>query len=181
MFRRVLIVVIIGLFVNACETTGRKDGGASVDERSTGTGAEANPAQTGDGITTYGASEDRLSAEQELNTPGGHLSTRVIYFDYDSTTILPQFNDAIQAHADLLQRYPELALSLEGHADERGSREYNLALGERRAKAVKKQLMVLGASSTQTRTTSYGEERPVATGHDEQSWAENRRVEIIYR
>ena len=105
---------------------------------------------------------------------------RVIYFDYDSSTVLSQFEEIIQAHADFLQANPRLVTSLEGHADERGSREYNLALGERRALAIKQQLLVLGAAADQVRTVSYGEERPADPGHDEQAWGLNRRVEFVY-
>lgn len=114
------------------------------------------------------------------NDPNGPLSVRVIYFDLDSSTVRADFRSTIEAHAAYLAGNPDVSISLEGHADERGSREYNLALGERRALAVRKQLVLLGASAGQAQAVSYGEERPVMEGSDEESYALNRRVEIIY-
>ncbi len=110
----------------------------------------------------------------------GPLSVRVIYFDYDRSNVREAFRGTIEAHAAYLANNPDVSIALEGHADERGSREYNLALGERRALAVRKQLVLLGASAGQVRAVSYGEERPVTEGHDEGSYAPNRRVEILY-
>jgi peptidoglycan-associated lipoprotein len=104
----------------------------------------------------------------------------VIYFDYDSANIRPEFNETVAAHAALLAANADISVTLEGHADERGSREYNIALGERRALAVRRQLVLLGASAAQIRAVSYGEERPAVEGHDEQSYSLNRRVELVY-
>jgi peptidoglycan-associated lipoprotein len=87
----------------------------------------------------------------------------------------------VQAHAKYLGAHPQTTITLEGHTDETGSREYNLALGERRALTVRRQLVLLGATAGQIKTVSYGEERPVAEGHDEQSYSQNRRAEIIYQ
>ena len=86
----------------------------------------------------------------------------------------------LEAHANYLAQNPNVTIALEGHADERGPREYNLALGERRSQSVKSQMMVFGPSASQLRSTSYGEERPASDSHDEQGWSQNRRVEIIY-
>jgi len=110
----------------------------------------------------------------------GLLQQLTIYFDYDSSEIRSDFNEMLKAHARQLQQNPNLRVRLEGHADERGSREYNIALGERRAQAVRQVLQLQGASSTQLSTVSYGEERPKSLGHDETSWAQNRRVELVY-
>ena len=114
------------------------------------------------------------------NDPNGPLSVRVIYFDLDSSNVRGDFRTAIEAHAAYLAANAEVAIRLEGHADERGSREYNLALGERRALTVRKQLVLLGASAGQVSAVSYGEERPVSDGSYDESYALNRRVEIIY-
>lgn len=108
------------------------------------------------------------------------LSKRVIYFDYDSSVIKDQARDIIRAHAEYLAQNSRVSITLEGHCDERGTREYNLALGERRANAVRDLLLVMGASRSQIRTTSFGEERPVAFGHDESSWSQNRRAQFVY-
>lgn len=109
------------------------------------------------------------------------LSTRTLYFEYDESEIRPEYLDVIAAHAQHLVRNPDQRILLEGHCDERGSREYNIGLGERRAHAVRRAMLVQGVSASQIRTISYGEERPAVPGHNESAWARNRRVEIVYR
>ena len=115
--------------------------------------------------------------------PGGAalLSQTVIYFDFDQSTIRPEFRDVLAAHAANLATKPGMSLRLEGHADERGSREYNIGLGERRAQAVKRALMLNGVKAGNLNTISYGEEKPMVQGTGEQSWSKNRRVELVYR
>jgi len=109
------------------------------------------------------------------------LQTLVIYFDFDQADIKPEFTQVIQAHGQRLASSQSLQVRLEGHTDERGSREYNIGLGERRAQSVRRALMLNGANASQITTVSYGEERPAATGSDEESWRLNRRVELVYR
>lgn len=104
----------------------------------------------------------------------------VIYFDYDRDQIKPEFRELIAAHAAYLRAHPQVQVKLGGHADERGSREYNLALSERRAKAVYDQLLLAGVAQSQLSTAAYGEEYPAAEGHGETSWSKNRRVEFEY-
>ena len=133
-----------------------------------------------DGAQTYGAEDESSSAFNQLDDPQSPLSVRIIYFEYDSSEIRSDYRSTIEAHALYLQQNPNTSIILEGHADERGSREYNLALGERRAKTVKQQMLLLGANSNQIRLVSYGEERPASDGHDDASWQQNRRVEILY-
>lgn len=108
------------------------------------------------------------------------LQTRVIYFDFDRYDIRYDSEAVLAAHAAYLSANPGARVRVEGHADERGTREYNMALGERRAKAAAAYLTSRGASSSQIEVISYGEERPVALGHDESSWAQNRRAELQY-
>ncbi|SFN24194.1 peptidoglycan-associated lipoprotein Pal [Dokdonella immobilis] len=108
------------------------------------------------------------------------LRQRVIYFDLDRTEIKPEFQAQVACHAEYLRQFPNARVTLEGHADERGTREYNLGLGERRGNAVSGSLSAAGASSGQLTVVSYGEERPVDRGHDESAWSKNRRVEIVY-
>jgi peptidoglycan-associated lipoprotein len=115
-----------------------------------------------------------------LDDPDSPLSRRVIYFDLDSSSISDEDRELITAHAEFLAAHPEISAILEGHADERGTREYNIALGERRAKAVKQLLSVQGVGQNQAQVISFGEERPVALDHSEDSWRLNRRVEILY-
>ena len=105
---------------------------------------------------------------------------RVIYFDYDRSELRPEFLDIVAQHGRYLAQNPDGRVRLEGHTDERGSREYNVALGESRAKTVSRMLQLQGVSSAQVRTISYGEELPVDEGHNSEAWAENRRVNVIY-
>lgn len=110
----------------------------------------------------------------------GPLSKRVIYFMYDSDEVLPEYRSVISAHAEYLASHPDQKAVLAGHADERGSSEYNVALGEQRAKSVLRMMQVQGAGRDQVWVVSFGEEKPSESGHDESSWQQNRRVEINY-
>ncbi|EIJ42821.1 peptidoglycan-associated lipoprotein [Beggiatoa alba B18LD] len=105
---------------------------------------------------------------------------RIVFFDYDRSDIRPEGRNLLEEHARFLSANPTAAVRLEGHADERGSREYNLALGERRAESVKRMLTILGVSADRLTTLSYGEERPLDLGNNESSWQRNRRVELVY-
>lgn len=104
----------------------------------------------------------------------------VVYFDFDQSELRPEYADLLSRHANRLASNSRLRVRLEGHADERGSREYNIGLGERRAQAVRRMLLIQGASAEQISTVSFGEERPAALGSDEEAYALNRRVEIKY-
>ena len=104
----------------------------------------------------------------------------MIYFDFDSSEIKGEGTDIVGAHAKYLATNPTARVRLEGHTDDRGSREYNIGLGERRAQAVRRALMLQGVTDSQITTVSYGEERPAVTGHTEAAWSRNRRVEILY-
>lgn len=108
------------------------------------------------------------------------LRQRVVYFDFDRNEIRPEFQAQIACHAEYLRQFPDARVTLEGNTDERGSREYNLGLGERRGNAVQSAVSAAGASFNQLNVVSYGEERPVCKEHDESCWSKNRRVEIIY-
>lgn len=111
---------------------------------------------------------------------GGQLQNRIIYFDFDSSDIKTDYTDLVSAHARYLSSNSSIRVRLEGSTDERGSREYNIGLGERRAQAVRRALMLQGVTESQITTVSYGEERPAVTGHTEEAWSRNRRVEIVY-
>lgn len=183
MTNKIPLLLFLGLFIMACETPPVKDQVPEVVDK---TGSEAmtdggtGEEEAGSEAQAFGAEGDQASTLQQLDDPESLLSVRIIYFDYDSSTVVSQFEEIIQAHAAFLQANSGVVATLEGHADERGSREYNLALGERRAQAVKQRLVVLGAAPDQIRTVSYGEERPADPGHDEQAWSLNRRVEFVY-
>ena len=174
MLNRTFLTLLIAVFIAACSTSsGSKKDSAAVEDQGTNASSSSN-------AQSYGTGKESGYGISALDDPDSPLAKRIIYFEYDSSEIQPQYRDVIEAHAQYLAANPDAVLSLEGHADERGSREYNLALGERRAQAVKNQMTVLGASATQIRTISYGEERPVAEGHDDASWSQNRRVELVY-
>jgi peptidoglycan-associated lipoprotein len=107
--------------------------------------------------------------------------SRLVYFDFDSYVIKPEFQSLLEAHARFLKANPSRKVVLEGHTDERGGREYNLALGQKRAEAVRRALALLGVSDSQMEAVSFGKEKPAVEGHNEEAWAKNRRVEISYR
>lgn len=138
-----------------------------------------------DTVNQDGVQTDRVDDNAALNAEdlmGDDLlrQTRVVYFDYDSSQIREQDRSVLQAHARFLRSNPQIKARLEGHADERGSREYNLGLGQRRANAARQFMMLTGVAGTQLQPISYGEEKPVSYSHDESSWQKNRRVEIVY-
>lgn len=157
---------------------------------STATGRQYNNGSTGRdyyrGGNGSGSAGQGAGAYQEtyrpadLNNPKSLLAERVIYFDYDQVTIKPHYKKVLEAHAELLKRNPTISMHLEGHADERGTREYNVALSEQRAKSVQWYLRGKGINSARTETVAYGEERPLVVGDGEKSWAKNRRVELKY-
>jgi len=169
-YRMIFAVVILG-FLSACGSTSEKRESATVEYQS---------ASTQNSTRAFGTDSNSAGSISPLNDPTSSLAGRIIYFEYDSSAVLPGYREAVEAHAQYLAQNQNVTVTLEGHADERGSREYNLALGERRSQSIKRQMMLFGPSSSQIRTTSYGEERPVIDGHNEQSYSQNRRVEIIY-
>jgi peptidoglycan-associated lipoprotein len=140
---------------------------------------EAPPAPTTDtsGVDNAAATVDNTDAQ---GPSGELLSKRIVYFDFDSSAIRADSQSVVAAHAKYLAANPQQKVRLEGHADERGSREYNIGLGERRGQAVRRALLLQGVAELQLSTVSYGEERPAAAGSDEQAYALNRRVEIVY-
>ena len=149
----------------ATSGSGSTDGSGSAGATTSGTGGFGGP-------------------EVFREVPGqgeGPLSRLVIYFDFDRSEIRSDFNGMLAAHGEYLATNAGAQVRLEGHADERGSREYNIGLGEQRAQAVRRVLLLQGASTEQIGTVSYGEERPAMTGSDEEAYGLNRRVELVYR
>lgn len=138
---------------------------------------------SGDSTGTEGIDGSGIDGSQfgpGSDDPNDPLNKRVIYFEYDSPNLDAEGQLIAEAHAQWLTNNSSVTVVLEGHADERGTREYNLALGEDRAKSVMQVMQGMGVSGSNVQTISYGEERPVALGADESSWSLNRRVEIIY-
>ena len=142
---------------------------------------ETPPADTGPTTApvTDTATTPGMYGPEDLDTDAC-LRQRVVYFDFDQDVLRPEFQSVVGCHAKYLRDRPTSRMTLEGHADERGSREYNLGLGERRGNAVSSAIQANGASGSQITVTSYGEERPVCTDSNEDCWAKNRRVEIVY-
>ncbi|WP_127477754.1 peptidoglycan-associated lipoprotein Pal [Sulfurivermis fontis] len=172
--KAVWVIGLSSLLLAACGSLEERPEDVPVEERSIGRddgrgGVETGSAQLGG---EFGASP--------LTDPASPLAKRVIYFAFDSSEVTPEGRELIATHARYLAQNPEISVVLEGHADERGSREYNLALGERRAKAVERLMTLQGVGARQVQVISFGEERPVAFGHDESAWRLNRRVELLY-
>jgi peptidoglycan-associated lipoprotein len=142
---------------------------ADTGAQTSGVGMDTGPA-TGTAGTMSAAQQQALAALQSRN---------VVFFEYDSSEIRGEYVSVVAAHAAYLAKYPTARVRLEGHTDERGSREYNIGLGERRAQTVRKALMLQGVSEGQVATVSFGEERPSAEGSDESAYAQNRRVELV--
>lgn len=161
------------LVLTACTSTPEKEGGAQVQDRGAAT------AETG--AQTAGAAGAAGIYAAQLDNPNSAVYDKVVYFDFDKSSIRPEFVDMLRAHAAFLAQNPDLKVSIEGHTDERGSREYNIGLGERRANAVKDFLASEGVAASQMSTISYGEERPADPGHDEAAWAKNRRAVLVYQ
>jgi peptidoglycan-associated lipoprotein len=169
----VAALVAAVVLVSGCSSTPSQEKGAGVEDRA-GTSA-------GEGATTSGlAGRSGGYTASDLNNPSSPLYQRIIYFDYDSSDIKPQFLDILRAHASYLSTNPSAHVRLEGNTDERGTREYNLALGEQRADTVQRFLVAEGVPEGQISTVSYGEERPADPGHTESAWALNRRVQLVY-
>ncbi len=176
-YLNLLALPLILAITAGCETMGDKQAAeeAAVEERGAGAAAEGAPGAETRAVALAGKFDARA-----LQDPDSPLSKRVIYFDFDSNEVRPEYRPILAAHAEFLARNSQVTVVLEGHADERGSREYNIALGERRTKAVKQLLVLQGASASQMQSISFGEERPVALGHEDSAWSLNRRVELLY-
>lgn len=180
----------------SCAATGE----STTEEQQTTQDATAQPgitAQPGQEAYSYGYGQAPTSGYETYDASSGAAAgggkrsgqavagnavpaDRIVYFSFDSAEVLPESQTIIEANARKLTKSSRTVTQLEGHTDERGSREYNIALGERRANAVRQAMIAMGVAPQQIRIVSYGEERPAAAGSDEQSYALNRRVEIVY-
>jgi len=137
---------------------------------------------SGGGASSSGAGDDGYQQGSSFDDGdfGGLPENRIVYFGFDQSDVTPGSMELLGLHAQYLADNPRVEVRLEGHADERGSREYNIGLGENRAQAVRQVLLLRGVGSAEMNTVSYGEERPAATGSDDEAWALNRRVELVY-
>lgn len=171
---------VAALLLAACASTPLDEQTtAPVTDKSATPGAQ--PAAPGADPRAVARVDTTPKAVDPLNDPASPLAKRSVYFDFDSFVVKPEYQGLVEAHGKYLVANPNRRVVIEGNADERGSREYNLALGQKRAEAVKSRLRLLGAAEAQIETISFGEEKPVATGSDEASWAQNRRADLNYR
>ncbi len=166
------------LLLQGCTGGAVREDEAAADQERAGMETEGTAAQTSTAMMT-GSFAGRPVAEL-LSDPNTPLYKRVFYFDYNSSELSAEDREALSTHARFMAEVPTVTLVLEGHADERGSREYNLALGERRAKTIERILNLEGVPAEQIQVISFGEERPMAPGHDDEAWRLNRRVELLY-
>ena len=176
---RVFLISLLAAIVAGCASTSIPDpystddggmddsGGASTDVVSTGVVSTS-------GYEDGGFDDEPVPFEDDVEM------AMIIYFDFDQFNLKPQYSDLLARHGNKLSNNLATRIRLEGHADERGSREYNIGLGERRSQAVRRMLLIHGSTVGQISTVSFGEERPAAFGNDEESYAQNRRVEIKY-
>ena len=170
--KKIALLGAVALVMAGCTSVSLDS--AQVDDRSSG-GANA----AGDSVvakTTVGQVDDGKAAQAAIANV-----SRLVYFDYDSYVIKPEFQALIDAHARYIKTDKSRKVVIEGHTDERGGREYNLALGQRRAEPVRRALGLLGVADGQIEAVSFGKEKPVAQGSNEAAWSKNRRAEISYR
>jgi len=188
-----MMAILVAIFISACATTQEEtmvEDGAATDQSmtdgsatdgGTDSGASAtglDGSDTGDGTAIVDSAP--MTAAEMLEQSAGALANRTIFFEFDSAKLTSESIEILETHGDFIAGNGEVSVRLEGHTDERGSREYNIALGDRRAQSVRRVLLFQGASSDQVETVSYGEEQPAVAGHDEEAWSQNRRVELIY-
>jgi peptidoglycan-associated lipoprotein len=175
--------------LSACSSTSDKP--AAVDDKSTTQPTTASP--NTQGLSTGTASPNNVASagtvgsagaidgmDPALKDPKSPLSKRSIFFDYDSFVVKDEYKTLVETHAAYLKRSPKTRIVIEGNTDERGSREYNLALGQKRSEAVKRVMALLGVGESQVETVSFGEEKPRNPSTNESAWAENRRADIRY-
>ena len=172
--KKIALVIALGAALAGCSSTDTKTD-TPVADRST----VSQPQGTaGSGTMARPSSQGAVTGNPLAQ---GQLAQRSVYFDYDSNAVKDEYRGLVQAHSRYMTGDKrDSKVRIEGNCDERGSREYNLALGQRRAEAVKKVMTVLGVGDGRIETISYGEEKPKANGHDESSWSQNRRADIKY-
>jgi len=172
-WNKLFAVSLLSLAITGCASSG----GTTDEAAMTDTAMEESQTQA----VPDSSNVDVVTEEQAEMAANPLLDQTVVYFGFDRSEIRPEFKDILNAHAAYLVANPQASVTLEGHCDERGTVEYNLALGERRADTVKRYLVVQGVNPNQLESISYGEERPAMIGSDESAWSKNRRTEISYQ
>jgi peptidoglycan-associated lipoprotein len=187
--RKWIIAAFMIAAIAGCASTGTEDTAPVEDKSSAATAPGAGTGATTSGTTTApiggvggvaGGTGSGATSAAALKDPRNILSKRNIYFDYDQFTVKDEYKAIVEAHAKYLQANRGARAIVQGNTDERGTREYNIALGQKRADAVKNLMLLLGATEIQIETVSFGKEKPRREGHDESSWAENRRADIVH-
>ncbi len=175
------LLAAIVMLASACSTV-KLDDKAPVESRvpSTVDSAPTPAPAPSAGAVASGDASNNMRSTDPLDDPASVLAQRSIYFDLDSFAIKEEFKPVIEAHGKYLAGRPERKVVIQGHTDERGGSEYNLALGQKRAEAVRRALALAGAKDAQMEAISFGKEKPKATGSNEEAWAQNRRADIAY-
>ncbi|HPT48803.1 MAG TPA: peptidoglycan-associated lipoprotein Pal [Accumulibacter sp.] len=171
--KRLILPAAIAFVLAACSSTPETGDGTGAPVESRGAGGSTVTTVTTDGVQGRGL-------PSVLTDPKSVLSKRSVYFDYDSYEVKSEYKDLVTAHAKFLTENRQFKMLIQGNTDERGSREYNLALGQKRADAIRKMLSLLGVREEQIESVSLGEEKPKNEGHNEAAWAENRRGDMLY-
>lgn len=182
--KKIFFMAVLAFSLTACDEAVKPDDMASDNMDETGAeGATAGGINGGAGIGGTALEGGKLVSYEKnaINDPNNVLSEKIVYFSYDSNAVGDDYLALVKHHGKYLSFNTAASVRLEGHADERGTREYNIALAERRAQAVKQLMLYEGAGNNQISIVSYGEEKPVAFGHDDESMSLNRRVEIVYQ
>jgi len=179
---RIAWIVIVSAALAACSAAPTQEQSpAEVEDakKAAAGGAQTKPVPQGQvarvDLTGKGA------AKSPLTDPTSILSRRSIFYDYDKFDVKDQYRELVEAHARFLRDNPKHKMLIQGNTDERGSREYNISLGQKRSDGVKRMLMLLGAREDQIESVSLGEEKPKSEGHDESAWSQNRRSDILYQ
>lgn len=179
--KKALLSMLLVSLLSACASKDVKEAPKAAIEDRTPTKAVTQPSAPSAPAAETTPMKPATIAASPLTDPASILSKRSVYFDYDKFDVKSEYTALVEAHAKYLLQHSDAKVTLQGNTDERGSREYNIALGQRRAESVKKVMSVLGVSDKQIETVSLGEEKPKAEGHDEAAWAQNRRTDIIYQ
>lgn len=183
--KKILFVSVLALSLAACGDRIKPDDETTGDGNVSGADGGATAGGIGDGSGIGGTALEGgklVSYEKNaINDPNNVLSEKIVYFGFDSNTVGDDYVELVKHHGKYLSFNTTASVRLEGHADERGTREYNVALAEKRAQAVKQLMLYEGAGNDQISIVSYGEEKPVAFGHDDESMSLNRRVEVVYQ
>lgn len=180
MKKSLLATVVLSALLAACSSTPTTTATPATDATAGKAASSTNTDVKSDKIATARPDDKPATSGNPLTDPNNILSKRSVYFEYDKYEVKLDYMPLVEAHAKYIKSNANAKILIQGNADERGSREYNLALGQKRANAIKQTLTILGVKEDRVESVSLGEEKPRRTGHDEESWAENRRGDILY-